>query len=142
MLRITGSHLQIIILFFYNKRENGLGLWFVYDSLNRPEQFLNYIKPCLKRLNVEAKTFYIISSNVEEQFGLNDCGLFALAYAIAICEGKDPAKLLFHQISMRHHFNDVISGNELTQFKNTELKEKIIKYSEHYIDISNIILQF
>ena len=31
-----------------------------------------------------------------KQHGINDCGLFALAYAKAICESKEPDKLLLN----------------------------------------------
>ena len=43
------------------------------------------------------------------------CGLFAVAYAMAICESKEPAKLLFLQIAMRDNFNTTLKTQELKQ---------------------------
>ncbi len=34
---------------------------------------------------------------MNKQFGTDDCGLFALAYALAICMDKNPAQLQFEQ---------------------------------------------
>ena len=39
--------------------------------------------------------------DVQEQKGASDCGLFALAYITSICNGQDPATLLYDQAAMR-----------------------------------------
>ena len=36
---------------YVDKNETGLGLWFIYDSLNNQEYYANSIKPALKRFN-------------------------------------------------------------------------------------------
>ena len=45
------------------------------------------------------------------QKGSDDCGLFALAYAIEICQGKNPANLIYNQLLMRSHFNTCIKND-------------------------------
>ena len=94
---------------FYNEKINdcGLGVWFVYDSLNDPENYLKIVAPALKRLNMDSGSVRVLGCNMPQQYGTSDCGLFALAYAIAICENKEPDKLILHQISMRDRYNSI-----------------------------------
>ena len=44
-----------------NKTKIGLGIWFMYDSLNNAEFYVNSIKPALKRLNEDRGTFTIMA---------------------------------------------------------------------------------
>ena len=43
------------------------------------------------------KTLSIQKLGVQHQDGTLDCGLFAIAYATEICEGRDPVAALFDQ---------------------------------------------
>ena len=71
-----------------------------------------------------------------KQLGINDCGLFALAYAIAIWESKEPAKLLYLQIAMRDNFNTTLKTQELKQFDCFEINEyKLVNYEEYYLNL-------
>ncbi|RNA38464.1 hypothetical protein BpHYR1_047572 [Brachionus plicatilis] len=70
--------------------------WFVYDSLNN-------INNCMATSHI-VKLFYpeqnfhkIIMVQVEQQEGTNDCGLFAIAYAQLLANGKDPYNNKFDQ---------------------------------------------
>jgi hypothetical protein len=47
-----------------NKIENGLGEWFIYDSLNNAEFYANGIKPALKRLNEDTGTVTIMGCDM------------------------------------------------------------------------------
>ena len=40
---------------------------------------------------------------VQQQFGGPDCGLFAIAFAMALVNGQDPAALTFDQGVARKH---------------------------------------
>ena len=73
---------------YVDKNSTGLGLWFIYDSLNNQEYYANSIKPALKRLNEDKSNVVVMACDMPKQYGSNDCGLFALAYAIAICMEK------------------------------------------------------
>ena len=39
--------------------------------------------------------------SVQQQLGLHDCGLFAIAYATELAAGGDPERVQFHQERMR-----------------------------------------
>ncbi len=60
----------------------------------------NQIAAILKHKEPEFKLRYI---NVQHQSGGNDCGPFAIAFAVALCAGKDPHSCNFDQKSMRSH---------------------------------------
>ena len=51
----------------------------------------------------QGDTITISHRNVQWQSGSSDCGLFAVAFATAICAGCDPASSVFDQTSMRQH---------------------------------------
>ena len=53
--------------------------------------------------------------DVQWQSGGADCGLFAIAFATALCFGHDPSKLLYHQQSMRHHLVNCINLGQITR---------------------------
>ena len=53
---------------------------------------------------------------VQQQKGTTDCGLFAAAFATAICFGHDPTLLNFDQDSMRRHFKQCITSKNAEMF--------------------------
>ena len=46
---------------------------------------------------------------VQQQKGVLDCGLFAIAFALEICMGKNPQYILFEQTKMRQHLHSCLS---------------------------------
>ena len=64
-------------------------------------------KPRLKLISTLLQTqenqFSVEFVDVQMQEGSHDCGLFALAYITSICNGQDPAVLLYKQNAMRKH---------------------------------------
>ena len=42
--------------------------------------------------------------HVQQQQGTSDCGLYAIAYAVHVANGDDPAKVRFEQRKMQTHF--------------------------------------
>jgi hypothetical protein len=52
------------------------------DSLDNVEFYANSIKAALKRLNED--TITIMACDIPKKYATDDCGLFALAYAIAL----------------------------------------------------------
>jgi Ulp1 family protease len=58
----------------------------------------------------------IASVQVPKKTNYNDCGLFALAFVLAIANKKDPAKLHFNQSTMRDHFSRCIAMDKFTEF--------------------------
>ena len=53
---------------------------------------------------------------VQQQVGKMDCGLFAVAYAVEVCHGKNPAVTCFDQTKMRHHMYDCLCKGKLVPF--------------------------
>ena len=90
-------------------------------------------KVLLKQVAAVAKCqdnmFEVRFIDVQVQEGTNDCGLFAIAFATALCNGVDPYSLSLDQKSMREHLlncveeGDKVSGN-LTPAESLRLKLK------------------
>ena len=92
-----------------------LGTIRVYDSLQLG------LNSSLKRLIADlmfhqGKKIKIEYVNMQQQRGPNDCGLFAIATATALCNGIDPNKLEFTQKGMRQHFANAIEMKMLSPF--------------------------
>ncbi len=110
--------------------------WFYFDSFNNPSQYIPSIKHAMKRLNTQSGSIQMVHCKVYPQHGSDDCGLFALAYVIALHEQKDPSKLFFEQISMRLNYNLCLESGKVTQFNYIEQQNTIVQYTEHTVDIS------
>ncbi len=54
--------------------------------------------------------------NVQHQSGGSDCGLFAIASAVALCAGMDPHSCSYDQQSMRSHLLQCLEKQELSTF--------------------------
>jgi len=54
--------------------------------------------------------------DVQMQAGGSDCGVFALAFATAICFGHSPGKFQFNQQQMRSHLIDCLEKEHFTMF--------------------------
>ena len=54
--------------------------------------------------------------DVQEQRGASDCGLFALAFIISICNGIDPASHSYQQAAMRSHTLSCVEKSQMTLF--------------------------
>ena len=79
----------------------------VYDSLysELPTQTKEQICALLASQEPVIEIIYV---TVQSQRNGCDCGLFALAYATAVCSGQNPQCLLFKQSVIRGHiYSDV-----------------------------------
>ena len=61
---------------------------------------------------------------VQEQHGTADCGVFAVAFATALCSGKDPAEIHFIQHQLRPHLKKCLIENMITEFPQLQRKRK------------------
>jgi Ulp1 family protease len=82
----------------------------------------------------------LLSCDLPRQHGVADCGLFAIAYATAINEDKNPQTLVFQQISMRNEFNNMVQNGQLKQFTNYEIR-KDVTYREIIVALSTVELE-
>ena len=54
--------------------------------------------------------------NIPKQLSINDCGLYAIANAAALCFGKDPTTVYFNQSLMRLHLVQCLEQKRITHF--------------------------
>ena len=85
----------------------------VYSSLDQSTaksiQRIFHCNPC-----------HIRVESVQKQYGSNDCGMYAIAYATAIAFGQDPTKLRFHQPSMRKHLVSCYMNKKMQPFPSSK----------------------
>ena len=81
--------------------------WFVYDSLNNINNCMA-TSQILKLFYPELNFLKINMVQVEPQEGSNECGLFTIAYAQLLANGKDPYNYKFDQRLMRVAYNSFI----------------------------------
>ncbi len=79
----------------------------IYDSIyrNASSSLTTQVAAILK---TSEHCFSINYINVQAQSGSNDCGLFSVAFATALCSGKDPSRYLFDQRAMREHLKSCL----------------------------------
>ena len=56
-------------------------------------------------LHTNNPNFVLNLIDVHKQDGHNDCGVFSIAYAVALYFDTHPGTLIFEQGLMRHHFH-------------------------------------
>ena len=61
----------------------------------------------------------LINEKVQRQIGINDCGLFALAFATDLCHGLDPVNQKYEQKSMRQHYVRCLENGAMVPFPKT-----------------------
>ena len=62
----------------------------------------------------DASELKLLKMGVQQQIGLVDCGVFAIAYAVELCHGANPEKVIFLQKQMRQHLYDCFQNQKLT----------------------------
>ena len=74
--------------------------------------------------------------DVVKQSGMNDCGLFAVAYVTTLSFGIDPGKLVFNQANMRKHLESCLENEHFTLFPVNRERRKIHIKAEINVPIS------
>ena len=70
------------------------------------------------------KSFTIEHVDVQRQIGTSDCGLFAIAFAVALCYGHDPHMYKYIQDSMRHHLIDCFNKHSMAPFPSKPIRSR------------------
>ena len=72
--------------------------------------------------------------NIQKQPNGSDCGLYAIANALAICMGKNPCKIKWTNSLMRSHFRSCLETRKLTMFpaasEQRKFKDEVTKNYE------------
>jgi hypothetical protein len=94
-----------------NRTDNSSNFIF-YDCFNKPEYYLLALKSELKKLApVNSKSIIIDVINVATQAENSDCGLFCLAYIIAINNNNNLNEIAFDTSIMKAHFIQATQTN-------------------------------
>lgn len=86
-----------------------------YDSLNSAVSDETKRLLC-KLIHTNDDHFRIRFANVVKQSGVNDCGLFVIAYITHLAFGKDPSCCVFAQSEMRSHLLASFEQQRITPF--------------------------
>ena len=75
---------------------------------------------------------------VQVQHGNADCGVFAVAFATALCSGRDPTEIQFIHHQLRAHLKKSLLENMITEFPQVQEKQKVEEFnSSRYADAIN-----
>lgn len=104
------------------------GTVYVYDSLystltdDLRKQLRDIYGPYLTN---EFAQLNVIIPRVQNQYGSADCGLFAIATALELCQGRNPAAVMFDQDRMRQHLRHCFEQGTLTNFPQWPLRRRV-----------------
>ena len=91
----------------------------VYDSLYQNVSTVAIDHSCCMLLYT-GSTVTFSNEREQKQIKLNDCGLFALAFATDLCYGLDPTVQSYDQDNMhKHYINCLDSHNDMVPFSRT-----------------------
>lgn len=79
-------------------------------------------------LRSDCRSIKIKTVNVQQQIGGVDCGLFALAFACDLCNGRDPCTRIYYQSKLRSHYEKCLSCEVITSFpsRGRPMKSRLI----------------
>ncbi len=77
---------------------------------------------------------------MQQQTNGYDCRLFALAYAISLCEKKVPSKLYYETLIMRQHYRLCNVNETASEFPHTEKVFKSLRLKDNNI-LGSFLLQ-
>ena len=113
----------------------------VYDSLNYlyaklPESDRQKFHTSLAALlNTSLADMVIEWPSMVQQKGCSDCGLFALAVIVSLCNGDDPGLQVYDQSVMRVHLSLCIQCEEITTFPVTSSRCVVGLGDEETVDL-------
>ena len=96
----------------------------VYDSLHirlssNVKELIAYL------LQWKEDCITIHHCDVQWQVGVNDCGIFAIAFVTAICNRDEPHSIVFYQNNMRKHLTTCFENGKLTPFSDRSRKRRV-----------------
>ena len=90
----------------------------VYDSMRTGDVPFGAKESIATLLNCRsARNVYLVYPDVQQKTDGSSCGLFALAFAYTLCEGKDPSRATYCQNSLRSHFQSCLQEKSATSFE-------------------------
>ena len=114
ILNVANSHWVCI-----SSKDCKPGTIMVYDSLRSGDLPLSVKEVIAALLKCDKKKIFLLFPDVQQQPNSSSCGLFALANAYTLCEGKDPTKVKYDVSLMRTHLLHCVQKHEFTAFPST-----------------------
>lgn len=91
----------------------------VFDSLQRFNLTRQTLRVLCHLMQSKENEITIEFMPVQKQIGSNDCGVFALAYAVSLCHAKDPVLLHYDQTKIRKHLVQCFETENIIEFPST-----------------------
>lgn len=108
----------------------------IFDSLY-PTIRLSLVDQLMKLLHSDKEEISFHSMHIQQQVGVSDCGVYALAVATSLCYGEDPTIIEWTQSQMRAHLVTCLQSDEMRPFPrgsiNPSMKGQIKKTVVHKI---------
>ena len=82
-----------------------------------------------KPADMTVSKLYVNRLPVQQQTGTLDCGLFAIAFAVELCDGEDPSKMVFIQEKMCNHLLTCLEKRKFESFPKKRHRSKKITVS-------------
>ena len=97
---------------------DGTGRVNIADSLSCNNLYVDAITQIahLYGMFADKSVLQIRCRSVQQQTGITDCGLFAIAYAVEVCLGRNPEEAIFAQERMRQHLNECLLSGQMRAF--------------------------
>ena len=86
-------------------------------------------------LRSSGKAITIKTVNTQQQQGVSDCGLFALAFACDLCQGRDPCTRIYYQSKLRSHYRSCLLCEAISVFPSRGTCKPMSVIDEAMVDI-------
>lgn len=110
------------------------GIVKIYDSMVNKLPFQTKEQICALLVTKEPQ-IEVLHIDVQQQKNSNDCGLFALAFATALCSGQEPRELHFDAGAMREHLLQCINADNMEPFPCVSMLKKKRKCRKDIIEV-------
>ena len=96
---------------------------FIYDSLPSGNISTVTKEQIVSICFCKKKEIHATICDVQKQQGGKDCGLFALAFAVTLCDRQNPSEMSFIQYQIREHLTSCFENNSITPFPTRSRKK-------------------
>ena len=98
---------------------------FVYDSLGGDPN--NHVLGCISSLlRPSGKHFSYIVKSCQKQENTDDCGLFAIAFAVTLASGQNPSLSSYSPSQLRPHLVNCLQKNEIVCFPQATPADRVV----------------
>ena len=105
----------------------------IYDSMVHKLPFQT--KEICALLMTKEPQIEVLHIDVQQQRNTNDCGLFALAFATALCSGQEPRHLSFEAGAVQEHLLKCLDMEDTEPFPCVPVLKKKRKHKQDIIEV-------